>query len=96
MSKKNLGTPAAPVVVDFTAADMTLDFILEERTRELCGESVRWADLAARGKLAERVKLYNLAGATKVQAFHALKPIPQSQLDAINDPNKAQYQNPGY
>lgn len=96
MGKKNTGTPNSPVLTDYTASDMTLDFILEERTRELCGEMVRWPDLAVRGKLVERVKLYNLAAASKVQAFHSLRPIPQSQLDAINDPNKIQYQNPGY
>lgn len=96
MKKKNTGTIASPVWVDLTTSDMTLDFILEERTRELCGESVRWADLAARNKLVERVKLYNVAAATKIQPFHNLRPIPQSQLDAMNDPNKAQYQNPGY
>jgi hypothetical protein len=96
MKKKNTGTASSPVWVDLTAADMTLDFILDERTRELCGESVRWADLACRGKLVERVKQYNAAAAGKIQAFHSLRPIPQTTLDAMNDPNKGQYQNPGY
>jgi hypothetical protein len=40
--------------------------------------------------------LYNSDGAAKVQAFHALRPIPKGQLDAVADANKAQYQNPGY
>jgi hypothetical protein len=77
-------------------AQVTLDFILDERTREMCGECTRWPDLAVRGKLVERVKLYNTDAAPKIQAFHALRPIPQSQLDASNVENKAQYQNPGY
>jgi hypothetical protein len=75
---------------------MTLDFILEERTRELCGESIRWPDLACRKKLVERVKLYNLLGAANVTDKYNLRPIPQTQLDAINDPDKAKYQNPLY
>ncbi len=96
MKQKFIGTVDVPAYRDFTTADMTLDFILEERTRELCGESVRWGDLACRNRLVDRVKLYNLAAAGKVQAFHVLRPIPQTQLDAVNDPNKLQYQNPGY
>lgn len=96
MTKKNTGTLASPVWVDLTTADMTVDFILDERTRELCGESVRWPDLAVRNKLYDRVRLYNIAAAPKVRALDVLRPIPQTQLDAMNDPNKAQYQNPGY
>lgn len=76
-------------------ADITLDFILDERTRELCGESMRWPDLAVRGKLVERVKKYN-TDAANIKDFHVLRPIPKGQLDAVSDPNKAQYQNPGY
>jgi starch-binding outer membrane protein, SusD/RagB family len=38
----------------------------------------------------------NLVAAPKVQTFHNLRPIPQSQLNAMNDPDKAKYQNPGY
>ncbi len=77
------------------ASDITLDFILDERTRELCGESIRWADLAMRGKLVDRAKKYN-PDVTNLQAFHLLRPIPQSQLDATCETNKSQYQNPGY
>ena len=76
-------------------SDITLDYILDERTRELAGEYSRWPDLAVRGKLYERVKLYN-PDAANIQTFHQLRPIPQSQLDRISDTNRAQYQNPGY
>lgn len=79
-----------------SAGQVTLHYILDERTRELCGESMRWADLAVRGKLVERVKLYNTDAAGNIQAFHELRPIPRSQLDNTADPDKAKYQNPGY
>jgi hypothetical protein len=79
-----------------SSAQVTLDYILDERTRELCGECTRWPDLAVRGKLVARVTAYNTDAAPKIQPFHVLRPIPRSQLDAISDPNKAQYQNPGY
>jgi hypothetical protein len=77
------------------ASDITLDFILDERTRELCGEGVRWPDLAVRGKLVERAALHN-PQSVNIKPFHTLRPIPQSQLQAITDPDKAKYQNTGY
>jgi hypothetical protein len=36
-----------------------IDYILDERTRELAGEQTRWFDLVRTGKLIERVNLYN-------------------------------------
>ncbi|MBL7769364.1 MAG: RagB/SusD family nutrient uptake outer membrane protein [Flavipsychrobacter sp.] len=78
-------------------SQVTLDFILDERTRELCGESTRWPDLAVRGKLVERVKLFNTDAASAItEGKHELRPIPQSQLDRVVDENAARYQNPGY
>lgn len=80
-----------------TASAINLDFILDERTRELCGESIRWADLALRGKLIDRTKTkgYN-PDVTTISNFHYLRPIPQSQLDATCEVNKSQFQNEGY
>jgi hypothetical protein len=98
MTNKNSGTPNFPVLTPYTAADMTVDFIMTERSRELCGESLRWPDLACRNLLVEYVKTRNrnLVAATKVQPYHVLRPIPQSQLDKSIIENPATYQNPGY
>lgn len=93
---KNTGTAQAPVWTPITVSDMNLNFIMEERTRELYGENVRWPDLACRGLLVSRVQAYNALGGPGIKPLNALRPIPQSELDAITDPNKAQYQNPGY
>ncbi|WP_158542135.1 RagB/SusD family nutrient uptake outer membrane protein [Pedobacter chinensis] len=79
-----------------SVGQVTLDFILDERTRELCGESLRWPDLAMRNKLVERVKAYNVDGAPNVQNYHNLRPIPQSQINSVTDADRARYQNPGY
>ncbi|SFD24337.1 RagB/SusD family nutrient uptake outer membrane protein [Spirosoma endophyticum] len=77
------------------AADVTIDFILDERARELAGEQVRWFDLKRTSKLVERVKKYNPDAAPNIQPFHALRPIPQSEIDAVT--NKGDFkQNPGY
>lgn len=83
--------------MQIAADDVTLDFILDERARELAGEGMRWTDLALRGEsvFVSRISL-NEDAQGKVQAYHRLRPIPQSQLDAINDTDKQKYQNPGY
>ncbi|MDO4496714.1 MAG: RagB/SusD family nutrient uptake outer membrane protein [Bacteroidales bacterium] len=86
-----------PKVMDITASDVTLDYILDERSREMAGECWRWIDLARTGKLIERVKAHNYQGAPNIQSFHLLRPVPQSQIDAMTDPEqKKNYQNPGY
>lgn len=68
-----------------TEADMDVDFILEERARELAGEWQRWLDLKRLGKLEERVKLYNPDAAPNFKPYHAYRPIPQSQFDGMPD-----------
>lgn len=76
-------------------ADVTLDFILDERGRELGGEQLRWFDLKRTGKLLERVKKYNPDAAVSIKDIHLVRPIPQRQLDAVSNKNEF-IQNPGY
>jgi hypothetical protein len=75
--------PANKTVMDIQASDLSLDFILEERSRELCGENMRWFDLVRTNKLIDRVKAYNPEAGAAIQAKHVLRPIPQSQIDAV-------------
>lgn len=60
-----------------------IDFILEERTRELLGENLRWWDLVRTGKLLERVRLYNGDAKANIQDRHVLRPIPLDQLNKV-------------
>lgn len=82
----------APLI---TAADVTLDYILDERARELFGEEFRMLTLGRLGLIYERSKKY---GAEPVQAsiqpHNNLMPIP---LTAINRNVGAKLvQNEGY
>ncbi|MES2332365.1 MAG: RagB/SusD family nutrient uptake outer membrane protein [Bacteroidota bacterium] len=85
---------AAVTAQQVTAAQMNIDFLLEERSRELWGESCRWWDLARTGKLVSRVQLYNAEAAT-VQEINRLRPIPQTQIDLVTEGPKFP-QNTGY
>ncbi|TCC95742.1 RagB/SusD family nutrient uptake outer membrane protein [Pedobacter hiemivivus] len=70
--------------MEITSAVVNIDFILDERTRELCAENTRWFDLVRTGKLVERVKAYDDYEANKnIQSFHVLRPIPLSQINAV-------------
>ena len=79
--------------MQISASDLDIDFVLDERARELATEFQRYFDLKRTGKLVERVRAYN-HDAQAIEEFHALRFIPQSQLDAMT--NSAGYQNPGY
>lgn len=76
-------------------ADLTLDMILDERARELGGEQLRWFDLKRTNKLLEKVRLWNKDAADNIQEHHMVRPIPQSQLDAVTNPTEF-FQNDGY
>ncbi len=83
---------------------VNIDFILDERARELAGEYHRWFDLKRTGKLVEETKKYNRdiknwfnQGINPFKGtdgnLKILRPIPQEALD-LNDGDFAQ--NPGY
>lgn len=84
--------PGMAEEMKITPADVTLDFILDERGRELAGEGHRWFTLQRTGKLVERVKQHNKDGAG-IQPHHVLRPIPQTQIDRVTNEFA---QNPGY
>ena len=87
--------PGRTANMQITPAQVSLDFILDERAREFAGEQLRWFDLKRTGKLIDRVKSLNPDAAAYIQSFDLVRPIPQSQIDAVS--NKTEFtQNPGY
>ncbi|RAK03124.1 putative outer membrane starch-binding protein [Larkinella arboricola] len=94
--RRRAAWPGKEKSMEITAAQATMDFIMEERERELLGEMHRWFDLKRWGKLVERVKLYNPDGGPNIQEHHVLRPIPQDQIDRTTGGLANYPQNPGY
>ena len=92
------GQEAAMVVTAATLATSAsgtdpIEWILDERARELTGETTRWFDLKRTGRLVSRVKKWNPQGAPNIQEFHNLRPIPNAEI--LNSTGNMK-QNPGY
>ncbi|TDB67950.1 RagB/SusD family nutrient uptake outer membrane protein [Arundinibacter roseus] len=76
------------------AADVSLDYLLDERARELTVEEARRRTLVRLGKLYERATRYNWDAKATMQPYHELWPIPQKAIDANRE--AVLEQNPGY
>ena len=63
-------------------SQMTVDFLLDERIRELVGEEQRRCTLLRFGKLLERTRKYNTEAGPNMKDYHVLWPIPQSIIDS--------------
>ena len=68
-----------------SGGDLNIDFILDDRARELTGEQQRWFDLKRTGKTLERIRAHNPDAKDNIQAKHIVRPIPQYELDAIQN-----------
>nr|WP_321450664.1 RagB/SusD family nutrient uptake outer membrane protein [uncultured Carboxylicivirga sp.] len=85
-----------------------MTFLLDERTRELSSEQLRWKDLARTMTIGPRIRAFNDGQVRAKTPFSdqtiCLRPIPQHFLDAITNENgsalsadeKQAMQNPGY
>ena len=94
--RRRAAFPGREAAMEITAAQFTLDFLMEERARELMGEQTRWLDLKRWGNLVDRVKRFNPQGAPNIKDFHVLRPIPQNQIDRAEGGPAGFPQNPGY
>lgn len=94
--RRRAAWPGKESAMEITAAQATMDFIYEERDRELTGEMFRWFDLKRWGILVARVKAHNPDGGPNIKDFHVMRPIPQDQIDRTANGATAFPQNTGY
>ncbi len=85
----------AAAAMTITAAQVNIDFILDERSREFFGEWQRWHDLVRTQSLVRRTKEWNPEAGQYIKDFHVLRPIPQAQIDRVVE-GPPFPQNPGY
>lgn len=89
--------------------NITVEYILEERSREYFGEGHRWYELTRTQTWNDLAGEYHIGGMTFAEHTNALnksnitkdmylRPIPQGQLDGLEmtKEEKAAYQNPAY
>ena len=83
--------------------DVALCFLLNEKSREMSCELVRWVDLARTKTLLARARAFNEEAAQNIEEKHYLRPIPQQFLNtlqkdgrALTADEKQAIQNPGY
>lgn len=100
-NKSTVQNTTAAMAMVITPAQVTLDFILDERTRELYGEYQRWWDLVRTHTLLSRLNTWNKLEAypkyalSNPQDAFMLRPIPQTQIDLVTQ-GPPFPQNPGY
>ena len=63
-----------------TAAEMNMDYILDERLRELYLEEFRAVTLTRLGLLYDRDKRYNPRSGLTIEPHHNLWPIPANEI----------------
>ena len=90
INKVRLRSGASPI----DAGQLSIDFILDERSRELVSEELRKITLLRTGKYLERTRKYNPLSMHYVQDYHTLYPFPAIAIDANKD--KVMDQNLGY
>lgn len=81
-------------VADVSKDEVDIDYLLDERARELFGEEFRRFTLVRTGKLVERTRKHNPESAAYIKDHNVLWPVPQNVIDS-NTGNKWS-NNPDY
>ena len=96
-------------MVAATPANITIEYIMQERSREYFGEGHRWYELTRTQTWETLAGTYMMGGMSfanhtrtiykrNIKPENYLRPIPQGQLDGLEmtKDEKTAYQNPGY
>lgn len=98
-SRAKAGATGAGVLSSYginSSGDLSMDFFLDERAREFPGEQMRWFELRRvynPSAWVARIQQYN-QDTENLEEYHYFRPIPQVQLDALQDSDFPQ--NDGY
>jgi len=94
--KRAFNNGKVPVKWQVSPEEITIDWILDERGRELFTEDYRWFDIK-RLKKWDRVTANNTYATTNfIYSKHRLRPIPISAIDSNKGNPAGMYQNPEY
>lgn len=90
--------PASNDLVQAEFDASPIDYLLDERERELAGEEQRFFVLTRQGAdvFLRRIKNNNSTANQAMDAHFMLRPIPQTQIDRTEGGSTAFPQNPGY
>ena len=80
--------------MEISAGDVDREFLLDEWGREFAGEQIRWFILKRNDALVSRVQAHQPDARNNIEECHRLRPIPQTQLDAVENDGEFT-QNPG-
>jgi hypothetical protein len=102
-------TDLSEEMTEATPQVITVDYILDERSREYYGEGYRWFDLVRTQTWRSKAGSYEIGGVNAgdhtpvvynrtIENHHYLRPIPRAQLERMETTaaEKLAYQNPGY
>ncbi len=83
--------------MEISSGDVDREFLLDEWGREFAGEQMRWFILKRNDALVSRIQDHQPDASANIEECHRLRPIPQSQLDAVENPGEfTQNPNCGY
>lgn len=94
--RERAAVPGEEASMQIGPDQVTIDFILDERARELAGEMHRWFDLKRTSKLLERAYAYNeqVQSWSTLEEHHLVRPIPENEMNLC--PDGSIQQNPEY
>jgi starch-binding outer membrane protein, SusD/RagB family len=94
-SKSPAQNASDAAAMDVIPTQVTIDFLLDEYSREFYNEPRRWNDLVRTNSLLRRVAMYNPQANQYIKSFDVLRPVPQDELNAVLSGTPMQ-QNTGY
>lgn len=94
--KRAFNNGNVPIKWQVDPSEITIDWILDERGRELFTEEYRWFEIKRLNKWDRVIKNNVFASTNFVYTKHRLRPIPVNAIDSNKGNPSGMYQNPEY